>query len=194
MPAARVVRIPSATPPPPVAPAAREDEPPREAVGALEVRRNLHGSQRAWRTFGGFLSALLAIYAAFLETFLTDPYGGVRSNPGQYAVFTAVMAAVGLYGFVVSVLRAPRELRFDAGELRVHERSGQWRRFPRGPGLSMAVLRSYPAGLLSTGPTEIVRLSMPNGLTRTYLVDSGWFPSDRASAGRAGPGSLEQVL
>ncbi|HEV2520626.1 MAG TPA: hypothetical protein VGX00_08470 [Thermoplasmata archaeon] len=177
MEATRAVRIPVArrerpTPPGPEAPG--PIDPTAVAPGAR--RENRSGTQRAVRTFVTFLVGLLAIYGLFLGSFLTAPEIGVRSNPVEYLAFTAVLGALVLFGFAVTVGRAPRDLRATATELWVRERSGRLHRFPSDAALSLVVLKRYPSGLLSSEGTEIVRVSHPEASPRTYLVETGFFP------------------
>ncbi|MCI4358468.1 MAG: hypothetical protein L3J95_02795 [Thermoplasmata archaeon] len=147
------------------------------ADGAVHPSLNRSGCQRAIRTYALFLVALLAIYGIFLGTFLTAPESGVRSNPSEYGFFSLVLVVIGLYGFGVTVWRAPREVRATEQEVVVLGRTGRERRFSRGPGFVVSVLKRYPGGLFSDEATELVRVALPDGSARVYLVDEGLIPS-----------------
>jgi hypothetical protein len=161
-------------------PAVRRDAERTPIVGterASPAWDNQSGRQRAVRTYGLFLAALLAIYGIFLGSFLTAPETGVRSNLSGYGLFSLLLVAIGLIGFVLTVWRAPREIRASDSEIVVRERSGRERRFPRGPGFVVSVLKRYPEGPFSEGPTEMVRVSLPDGTARIYLVNEGLIPA-----------------
>jgi hypothetical protein len=150
-------------------------EPPEAAEGRA-IKENRSGTQRAVRTYVAFLVALIMIYAIFLFSLSTAPYPGPRSNWTGYGFLSLALALIGAYGFGLTVLRAPKDLRAGATEVIVRERTGRVQRFPTGPGYLVSVLKRYPAGPFSEEPTEIVRVSLPSGSARIYLVDQGFFP------------------
>jgi hypothetical protein len=58
---------------------------------------------------------------------------------------------------------------------------GMRRRFPTGPGLSVRVVRRYPAGLLSSAAVESVEIAS-GGRRRTYLIEAGLVPATAKGA------------
>lgn len=180
--AARVVRIASRPAPASGTPPDKEGQAAGAGTDPREVKVNRSGTQRALRTFIAFAVALVSIYASLLFSIATAPYPGVRSNLTGLGLLSLALAFVGAYGFGLTLLRAPRDLRREGTDLLVRGRTGRVHRFSTGPGFTVSVLKRYPAGVLSEDPTEVVRVALPNGTARLYLVDQGFFPAPAAPA------------
>jgi hypothetical protein len=175
----RVVRIPARTRSASAtsANAARIDaERPVGSPVPSAHRENRFGRQRALRTFLAFVAGLVAIYAFFLGTLLTDPYVGLRNGATGYVLLSALALALALGALFVTIFRAPREIRTEGGVLVLRERYGPERRFPIAPGLLVRVVKRYPEGLLSEEATEMVEVTLGGSTPRNYLVDAGAIP------------------
>ncbi len=175
----RVVRIPartrSAAAPTTTGASIEPDRSPGSA-GLSPHRENRFGRQRAFRTFLVFIAGLLAIYAFFLGTLLTSPEEGVRTGTTGYILLSALAVVIALGAVLMTIFRAPREIRTDGGVLVLRERYGPERRFPIAPGLFVRVVKRYPEGLLAEEPTDMVEVTQGRGTPRNYLVDAGAIP------------------
>ena len=133
-----------------------------------------------------FAAGVLVIYLLFLGLTATSTSPGLRNSPTVYAALTIAVALLGVWGWFLTVHRAPRQavLRDDA--LVVTERSGRARRFSP-LGVRVRVLYRYGPGLLAAEPTELVELSDAEGRRRNYLVGRGFFQSMVGPSDPAGP-------
>lgn len=149
--------------------------PGASAPAPENYRANRAGTARGLRVFLLFLVALLTLYLGFVGRFLASPDPGVRTNLTGYLVFSLAAAVVATGAYSVTLLRAPRGMWESDLEIVVEERSGRRRSFPAGRALDVQVVRRYPAGLLNAEGTELVRLSVPEGTGRFYLVETNFF-------------------
>ncbi len=160
----RIVRVPAR--------AATDPIHPTRTARDAEFRPNVGGRARGSRLFAGFLGILVVIYLAFAALALSATTPGARENPVTWGLFTAVAAALAVWGWTLTLGRVPRAARVAAGHLLVEERPGRVRRFDLSAGDRRVVLQHYGEGFLSPRPTELVELRGPEG-RRTYLVEAG---------------------
>ncbi len=160
----RIVRVPSR---PAGAPSAR-------AAAAGDYRPNGGGRGRGRRLLLGFLALLAVIYAVFAGLALTAAAPGTRDDPVTWGLFSVVAVALALWGWVLTLGRAPRGAWVGAGHVIVEERAGRVRRFDLTSGDQLVVLQRHAQGLLSPRPTELVELRGPDG-RRSYLIEAGLF-------------------
>lgn len=139
-------------------------------------RANVGGSKQTRATFVAFLAGLLVLYVGFVGILSSSPTPGERSNVPAYALFTLVLVALALGGFLLTLYRAPRGLRREGNDLVVVERTGRISRFALGPGLEGRVLKRYPPDPFHDLATELVRLNRGDGSGRTYLIERGLLP------------------
>ena len=143
-----------------------------------EYRENHAGTIRASRLFLLFLIVLIVLYVLFLGLALSSPTPGVSANLGAIAGFTVIAFGLGLWGWTITLLRAPRSVRLRSTETIVTERTGRTRRFPAAAELTIRVVGRFPGGLLASEPTEMVEVWTQTQGKRNYLVRSGLFSPD----------------
>ncbi|MCI4370935.1 MAG: hypothetical protein L3J81_06380 [Thermoplasmata archaeon] len=146
-----------------------------EGGGSGDYAANVAGSSRAFRMFGLYAVALVAILAVFVAEAATSPSPGISKNAEVYGllvVFTLVLAAIGGW---ITVLRAPRGAAFQAEAVLVTDRLGRRRRWPLPPKLRTHVLQRYAGGILMGTPTELIEFSDGEGHRANYLVGRGFF-------------------
>ncbi|MCI4317685.1 MAG: hypothetical protein L3J96_04035, partial [Thermoplasmata archaeon] len=131
------------------------------------------GSARAYRLFIVYLAGLIASYLAFLVLAFTAPQPGTREDLvvlGGLSVAAVILIG---WGWVITVGRAPRGIRFEGKELIVLERWGRPKRFESPPLLELRVVYRYTPGFLGREPTELVEVTSLDGRKRAYLVRRG---------------------
>lgn len=134
---------------------------------------NTAGRTRALRLFSLYAVLLAAVYVAFLGVVLAAPSSAARGDPVTIAALSVVAAALALWGYLITLARTPRGVRFQGSEIVVVERPGRSRRFVAPPALELSVVYRYRPGLLAREPTELVEVTSVDGRRRTYLVAQG---------------------
>ncbi|MCI4330485.1 MAG: hypothetical protein L3K19_01375 [Thermoplasmata archaeon] len=135
--------------------------------------RNDAALRRARRLFTLYGGALAAIFGITLGLSYTGPVPVAEANPLVplgLSLLTLALAAAGLW---LTFGRTPSAVRIADDELWVRERGGRVRRFPAPPATRLWVEEQYPAGPLTPAPTELVRLTPPDGRARHYVFESG---------------------
>lgn len=165
------VRAPTAIPVPSVPP--NSDGVKRPPHGRFA---NRGGTQRVRRLTMLYVVLLAAIYLGFVLLSRTAPGGSSQGMAQDLALFGEVALALALVGAVLTLLSAPAALEVDASGTVIIGPLGTRRRIPSGPGVSVKVVRRYPAGFLSSGPVESVEVAY-GGHRHTYLVDAGLLPT-----------------
>jgi hypothetical protein len=136
---------------------------------------NRAGTQRARRLAITYVVALAVIFAGIDALARSAPSAGSVGVGQDLELFATVALVLAIVGVVVSLSSAPLAVERTGGETIVHGVFGYRRRFPEGPGLTVRVLRRYPAGLLSSAPVESVEIAT-KGVRRTYLLEEGLLP------------------
>ncbi len=142
---------------------------------------NTAGSARAGRLLLLFMAALGVIYLAFAGLTIANPLPGVRDNLYAWGAFTLVALLLALWGWSITLARAPVGARKARDGLVVRERGGSVRRFEARALDELHVVQRYPNGLLAPAPTALVELRTPEGGKRTYLVGDGFFEDIRST-------------
>ena len=137
-----------------------------------EYRENVAGAARGNRLFGIFSTGLFALYLAFLAVAMRAA-GGLGADPAAIALFSAVAAALAVWGFLITLGRAPRGAWVAPDRIVIVERSGRSRRLAGAPPVRVEVLQRYPSGFLSPEETRLVRAPVAGARPRTYLVGVG---------------------
>ena len=132
-------------------------------------RTNVAGSTRAWRLFGVFAVLLVVIYALFLAI-SARAAGGLSAAPAVPAAFSLLALGLAVWGWSITLGRAPRSVTVRADATLVVERTGRARRFAAEPPVTLDIVERYGAGWLSPEPTQLVRIAAPHGRARLYLV------------------------
>ncbi|MCI4337475.1 MAG: hypothetical protein L3K17_09890 [Thermoplasmata archaeon] len=153
----------------------------RSAAGSAsgpsaEARENVGGRQRATRWFAVFLLGLGVLYAFFIALEASSA-GGLTGSPLAVGLFTILALAFVVWGWSITLRRAPRRVGVGSEEIAVEERRGHVRRFRIGPTLETTVLQRYPPSPFSPAATELVRVGPADGYRRVYLVERGMFES-----------------
>ncbi|MGI0132557.1 MAG: hypothetical protein ACREDK_05630 [Thermoplasmata archaeon] len=134
---------------------------------------NTAGTARALRLFVLYLAVLAAAYLGFLSLALTATSTGTRSDSAALVALTIVALALAIWGWMITLARAPTGIRFEGREIIVLERRGRPRRFVAPPALDITVAYRYPSGFLAREPTELVEATSLDGRRRAYLVARG---------------------
>lgn len=147
--------------------------PPRSGGSALpQFAENRAGLCRARRLFVVYGVALAAILALTLALSFSGPTPAASRTPTEPWGLVGLAAALGAVGGLLTFGRTPTAVAVSGEELWVRERGGRVRRFPAPPSTRLAVEERYPSGWLAPAPTELVRISPPDGRTRRYIVES----------------------
>ena len=136
---------------------------------------NRAGVARGRRLFLLFGLVLLAIYALFAALTLANPLPGVRDNLFAWAAFSALALLLAVWGWSITIGRAPRGVVLQREELLVREPLGASRRLPRSALNGLKVVQRYSAGWLAPEPTVLVEVRPERGRARTYLVGEAFF-------------------
>lgn len=136
---------------------------------------NRAGDTRARRLFLLFAVLLVAIYATFAALTLSNPVPGVRENLFAWAAFSLLALALALWGWSITIGRAPRGVLVRSEELLVRERLGGSRRVLRSALDGIKVVQRYPAGWIAPEPTVLAEVRVEGGRARTYLVGESFF-------------------
>ena len=146
--------------------------------GAAETGRfipNRAGTARGWRLFVLFVAVLAVIYLVFVALALSSPTPGVRNNPLGWATFSGLATLLALWGWAITLGRAPRGATPRGEDVLVEGRTGRRYRVAAGALAQATVAHRYPAGPLSPEPTEFVVLRTSDGAQRTFLVGESFF-------------------
>ena len=134
---------------------------------------NTAGRTRAVRLFSLYAVLLAAVYLAFLGVVLAAPSSAARDDPVTIAALSLVAVALALWGYLITLARTPRGVRFQGAEILVVERPGRTRRFVAPPSLELRVVYRFGPGILAREPTELVEVTSVDGRRCTYLVAQG---------------------
>jgi hypothetical protein len=141
--------------------------------GPVEHRRNAAGTQRAFRLAGLYLLALIALDLVLVAFDLSSSEAGRPAVVAGLQLFLGVAAVLAVVGVLFALTPAPRAVTLRADQLVVVGRWGSSRVFPPVSEQGPQVLRRFSAGLLSTRPVEMVRLTDRRGRRATYQIEAG---------------------
>jgi hypothetical protein len=165
------------TPPRPVRIARRPSAPGGGSLGRPSDRNDfvangaaLHRARRLFTLYG---ISLAIIFAFTLGLSYTGPAPLAQADPLAPATLGLLTVLLGCVGLALTFGRTPAGVRIEDEELWVRERGGRIRRFPAPPATRVWVEERYPAGFLTPGATELIRLAPPNGRVRRYVLESG---------------------
>lgn len=143
----------------------------RPATGpAGEFRPNRFATARAQRLFLLFALLLVVIYGAFAALTLSNPLPGVRENPFAWLSFSGLAAVLGVWGWRITLGRAPRGVTVRPDGWWIHERGGRRTTVPGSALREPRVAQHYLPGWSAPGPTALVELPTERGV-RAYLLD-----------------------
>jgi len=159
--------------------------PPEEVPGGTGPPPiiNRAGTQRARRLALTYLLGLAAIFGLFWGLSRGSSVGGTAGATSDLALFGELAVAIGAIGAFLSLISAPATIERAPEGLVVHGLLGYRRTFGEEVGLSIRVLRRYPAGWFSAEPVESVEIAS-RGVRRTYLVEAGLLPEQRPTSAR----------
>ena len=143
---------------------------PRQGVTSIAggLRPNRAGSQRATRLFGLYGIGVIVLYALVVASASVAP-GGLAANVVLLVVIAILGGGLVGVGWWVTLGQTPRGISADSGSVVVWDRLGRRREFPTPAGAAV-VVRRFPAGILASEPSVLVRLKDASGLPRLYLL------------------------
>lgn len=162
-------------------------EPFGEAREGPRSLPNPGAMRRSMRTFSIFALADLAILLVLVGLTLASPSPGVRTSGldlGLYGLLFLILLGV---AFALTIVRTPKGVRRDGKELLLVERFGPPVALSATPPATAALVKRLPMGLGGPAPTDLLRITLPNGRSKLRYVDAGLVPGPGEPSGdRAG--------
>lgn len=137
-------------------------------------RPNAAGLERSRRLFLlGFVAAPVLLWVVILALDLSSPYATVRSDPTTPAATGLTVLAIIVVGFVLTLGRTPRRVRFLASppRLEVVPFLGKPDEYPVAADAYQASIELYPRGLLSHDDAELVEVVLPPWRKQHWVLE-----------------------